>query len=115
MDKARLLMLYIISKEGGIFEDDKHKLLEHARLPPELRAAVNNLSLLGVKVTRERQKPGEKSLRKKKDRRRGPRNEEMPYELSRYVPVLKKIMEVRKLSRHDFGKMASMEKLIGYA
>lgn len=94
MDKARLLMLYIISKEGGIFEDDKHKLLEHARLPPELRAAVNNLSLLGVQLTRERRKPGEKSLRKKKERRRGARDEEMPYELSRYVPVLKKTMEV---------------------
>lgn len=91
-DKARLLMLYIISKENGVFEDDKRKLLEHAKLKGELRDAVNNLSLLGVQVTRERRTAGEKSFRKKKDRKRN-QHEEMPYELSRYVPTVKKVME----------------------
>lgn len=91
MDKARLLMLYIISKEGGLFDDDKHKLLEHAKLKGELRSAINNLGLLGVKLTRVRSK--EKSMRKKRDRRRN-RDEETPYELSRYVPTIKKVMEV---------------------
>ncbi|KAI9313586.1 Sec1-like protein [Dichotomocladium elegans] len=94
VDKARLLMLYIISKENGIFEDDKHKLLEHAKLKGELRDAVNNLSLLGVQVSKERRKAGEKSTRKKKERKRG-QHEEMPYELSRYVPTLKKIMDAQ--------------------
>ena len=87
-------MLYIISKENGILEDDKHKLLEHAKLKGEYRDAVNNLSLLGVQVTKQRRKGGEKSMRKKRDRKRN--QDETPYELSRYVPHLKKVMDVRK-------------------
>jgi syntaxin-binding protein 1 len=87
-------MLYIISKEGGIFEDDRKKLLEHARLPRDLREAINNLSMLGVKVTRVRRKSGEKSLRKKLTRRKSDKTEEQPYELSRYVNNVKKTMEV---------------------
>ncbi|KAI9491623.1 Sec1-like protein [Zychaea mexicana] len=92
-DKARLLMLYIVSKENGIFEDDKHKLLEHAKLKGEFRDAVNNLPSLGVQVTKQRRKGGEKSLRKKKERKRS--QDETPYELSRYVPQLKKVMDAQ--------------------
>jgi syntaxin-binding protein 1 len=94
-DKARLLMLYIIWKEGGIFEDDKRKLLEHARLQGELRDAINNLPLIGVKLTRVR-KP-EKSSFLKKRRQKKNKDEETPYELSRYVPILKKVMDVSRL------------------
>ncbi|CDS07042.1 hypothetical protein LRAMOSA09565 [Lichtheimia ramosa] len=104
-DKARLLMLYIISKENGVFEDDKRKLLEHAKLKGELRDAVNNLSLLGVQVTRERRTAGEKSLRKKKDRKRN-QHEEMPYELSRYVPTVKKVMEAHLSNTLDTSQFA---------
>jgi len=96
LDKARLLMLYIISKEGGIFEEDRKKLLEHARLPRDLREAINNLSILGVKVTRVQRKAGDKSLRKKKERRKTNKDLDQPYELSRYVNTIKKVMEVRK-------------------
>lgn len=85
-------MLYIIWKEGGIFEDDKNKLLEHAKLKGELRDAINNLPLIGVKLTRIR-KP-EKSSFLKKRRQRKNKDEETPYELSRYVPVIKKVMDV---------------------
>lgn len=89
-------MLYIISKEGGIFEGDRKKLLEHARLPRDLREAINNLSILGVKVTRMQRKAGEKSLRKKKERRKTNKDLDQPYELSRYVNTIKKVMEVSK-------------------
>ncbi|KAI8338123.1 Sec1-like protein [Chlamydoabsidia padenii] len=92
-DKTRLLMLYIISKEGGIFEDDKRKLLEHSQLSREHREAIGNLSLMGVQVTKNRRAPGEKSLRKRLPRRRPNKDEEQPYELSRYVPALKKSMD----------------------
>lgn len=87
-------MLYIISKEGGIFEEDRKKLLEHARLPRDLREAINNLSMLGVKVTRVRRQSGEKSLRKKLTRRKSDKTEEQPYELSRYTTNVKRAMEV---------------------
>ena len=95
LDKARLLMLYIISKEGGIFDEDRKKLLEHARLPRDLREAINNLTILGVKLTRLQRKAGEKSLRKRIQRRKSSKDQEQPYELSRYVNTVKKVMEVR--------------------
>ncbi|KAI9476315.1 MAG: Sec1-like protein [Benjaminiella poitrasii] len=91
IDKARLLMLYIIWKEGGIFEDDKIKLLEHAKLKGELREAINNLSLIGVKLARVRRTDKTSFLKKRRQRRN--KDEETPYELSRYVPVLKKVMD----------------------
>ncbi|KAI8986322.1 Sec1-like protein [Pilobolus umbonatus] len=91
-DKARLLMLYIIWKEGGLFEDDKRKLLEHAKLKGELRDAINNLPLIGVKVTRVRN-PEKSFFKKRRDRSKRNKDEETPYELSRYVPVVKKVME----------------------
>ncbi|KAI8141031.1 Sec1-like protein [Fennellomyces sp. T-0311] len=103
-DKARLLMLYIISKETGIFEDDKHKLLEHAKLKGDYRDAVNNLTLLGVQVTKQRRKGGEKSARKKKDRKRN--QDETPYELSRYVPQLKKVMDAQMSNTLDPAQFA---------
>ncbi|KAI9273019.1 Sec1-like protein [Phascolomyces articulosus] len=111
-DKARLLMLYIISKENGIFEDDKHKLLEHAKLKGEFRDAVNNLNLLGVQITKQRRKAGEKSSRKRKDRKR--QQDETPYELSRYIPQLKKVMDAQlsntlEASQFAFTRQSDMD------
>ncbi|KAI8384493.1 Sec1-like protein [Radiomyces spectabilis] len=105
VDKTRLLMLYVISKEGGLFDDDKRKLMEHARLPNDLRDALDNLGLLGVKVTRERHS-GEKSLKKRMPRKRGSREEETPYELSRYVPTLKKVMDAQLCNSLDSTQFA---------
>lgn len=111
MDKARLLMLYIIWKEGGIFEDDKKKLLEHAKLKGELRDAINNLPLIGVKLTRVR-KP-EKSSFLKKRRQKKNKDEETPYELSRYVPVIKKVMDVSRSYRDLKGAQTHHRRMIG--
>ncbi|CAO3658545.1 unnamed protein product [Umbelopsis ramanniana] len=104
LDKARLLMLYIISKEGGIFDEDRKKLLEHARLPRDLREAINNLTILGVKLTRLQRKAGEKSLRKKSQRRKSSKDQEQPYELSRYVNTVKKVMEANITGTMDAGQ-----------
>ncbi|RUS20042.1 hypothetical protein BC937DRAFT_86503 [Endogone sp. FLAS-F59071] len=92
-DKTRLLSLYIISKDNGLLEDDRRKLLEHARLDSQLREAINNLSLLDVKISKPPRKPGEKSTKKKREKKKRGEEEEVPYELSRYVPVIKKVME----------------------
>lgn len=93
-DKARLLSLYIISKDNGLLEDDRRKLFEHARLDSQLREAINNLSLLDVKISKPPRKPGEKSTKKKREKKKRGEDDEIPYELSRYVPVIKKVMEV---------------------
>ncbi|GAA5812262.1 hypothetical protein MFLAVUS_005712 [Mucor flavus] len=103
-DKARLLMLYIIWKEGGIFEDDKRKLIEHAKLKGEYRDAVNNLPLIGVKLTRIRQP--EKTNFLKKRRQKKNKDEETPYELSRYVPTLKKVMDAHLSNTLDPNQFA---------
>lgn len=105
-------MLYIIWKEGGIFEDDKRKLIEHAKLKGEYRDAVNNLPLIGVKLTRIRQP--EKSNFLKKRRQRKSKDEESPFELSRYVPTLKKVMDAHLSNTLDpkqftFTRQSDME------
>lgn len=92
-------MLYIIWKEGGIFEDDKRKLMEHAKLKGELRDAINNLPLIGVKLTRVRRQEKSSFIKKRRERYRRNKDEEQPYELSRYVPVVKKIMEVTERNK----------------
>ncbi|KAI7903180.1 Sec1-like protein [Cokeromyces recurvatus] len=108
VDKARLLMLYIIWKEGGIFEDDKIKLLEHAKLKGELRDAINNLPLIGVKLTRIRRQEKVSFLKKRRQRRN--KDEEAPYELSRYVPILKKVMDAHFSNMLDPSQFAFTRK-----
>ncbi|KAI9145008.1 Sec1-like protein [Paraphysoderma sedebokerense] len=87
-DKVRLLMLYIISKEG-VQDEDRRKLLDHARISLELAESITNLALLGVKLTKA---PKEKRNKGKSNRQKR-RADDVPYELSRYVPALKYTME----------------------
>eukprot|EP00158_Paraphelidium_tribonemae_P008493 Partr_v1_DN28591_c1_g1_i2_m73046 putative syntaxin binding protein len=85
-DKVRLLMLYIISKDG-LKEEDRRRLFEHANISSELSTAITNLALLGVKLAYSKQKKATKNTKKSKKR-----DDDVPYELSRYQPVLKKVM-----------------------
>lgn len=48
-EKLRLIILYIISK-NGITQEALGKLFTHAMLDPQLRQEVENLSLLGPNV-----------------------------------------------------------------
>lgn len=95
VDKARLLMLYIIWKENNVGEEEKQKLIGHAKLPNELRDAVNNLTVLGVKQQRVKRQERMSFMKKRRERKRN--DEERPYELSRYVPIVKKVLDVRKI------------------
>lgn len=93
--KVRLLMLYVIGKEG-LRDDDRRRLLEHANIPAELTAAISNLSLLGVNIseTDDKKKFGLRFPWKRKQR---PQNtfgsDEVSYELSRYMPYFKQILK----------------------
>ncbi|KAI8888916.1 Sec1-like protein, partial [Backusella circina FSU 941] len=113
-DKTRLLMLYIIWKEGGIFEDDKRKLFDHARLSNDLRAAINNLPLIGVKLIRVRQEEKSFFNKRRRDKHTQNKDEETPYELSRYVPVLKRVMDAHVSNTLDpkqfaYTRLADMD------
>ncbi|KAH8549756.1 Sec1-like protein [Umbelopsis sp. PMI_123] len=89
-DKTRLLMLWIASSEGQVDEDKKQNLLAHARLDQDYKEAIENLSLLGVQLSKSANKQGEKS---KKEKKKQDSSQEVPYDLSRYVPVVKRVSE----------------------
>lgn len=98
-------MLYLISRDG-ISDEERRKLVQSARLSPEEAESLTNLSFLGHRLT-----PGPNSkavpdprrayvgssvtgkLTKKKGGQKEQEEEDRPYDLSRYVPTLKYIME----------------------
>lgn len=92
-DKIRLLSLYIISKEG-VQDEDRRKLLDHAQISPMESNAITNLTLLGVRLSKA-PKSGKGKDAKKKDKKVTKKSgaDDVPYELSRYVPVLKTVLE----------------------
>ncbi|CAO3670948.1 unnamed protein product [Rhizopus stolonifer] len=103
-DKARLLMLYIIWKENNVGEEEKQKLIGHAKLSSELRDAVNNLTVLGIKQQRVKRQERMTFMKKRRERKRN--DEERPYELSRYVPIVKKVLDTHftdHLDANQFG------------
>ncbi|CAJ0836893.1 2377_t:CDS:10 [Entrophospora sp. SA101] len=87
VDRVRMLMLYMMYK-NGIFDDDRRKLLAHAGISSQDSEAINNLGLFGVKLVKSPQ--GNK--RKVKKYRQKP-GEEIEYEISRYVPRIKLVLE----------------------
>eukprot|EP00126_Sphaerothecum_destruens_P007353 Sdes_comp19812_c0_seq1m11951 len=82
-DKLRALMLYIIVK-NGIGQADRERLLNYAQIPTNDWCIVENLAKLGVQVTSE-------ATKKTKVKRRE-RTEEK-YNLSRWTPIVKDIIE----------------------
>lgn len=85
LDKVRVIALYIMYRDG-VPEEDRRRLYEHCRLTRQERAAVDNLVSLCVRVTRA---AGER------DTKRGLKNRfvESDYDLSRYRPLLKTVLE----------------------
>lgn len=85
-DRTRLLMIYIIFKQG-IFPDDRSKLMKHAKLSASLQQAIVNLDLLGV--------PSTKDARNKRSRRlkTTPATVDEAFELSRFAPLLKTVID----------------------
>ncbi|KAF8986449.1 vacuolar sorting protein VPS33/slp1 [Entomortierella lignicola] len=90
LDKLRLLMLYVICRDG-LRAADREMLFEHAKLSDGNAEAVRNLALLGINVERGGSNPRNKKKpfypRKKLE------DEEQPYDLSRYITKAKKVVE----------------------
>ncbi|CAG8704301.1 3446_t:CDS:2, partial [Dentiscutata heterogama] len=85
--KVRVLMLYMMYK-NGILEEDRRKLLAHARISLPENDAINNLTLFGVKLIRS----SSSTFKKTKKYRQKPEDPDC-YEISRYVPRLKLVLE----------------------
>ncbi|EAL65456.1 Sec1-like family protein [Dictyostelium discoideum AX4] len=87
-NKIRLLMMYIISQDG-IKEEDRRRLMEMAGISQSEQNAFTNLRYLGVTLMKGAK--GKKPISPPKNRKSESGN--VPYEVSRYVPVVKDIAE----------------------
>ncbi|KYQ92769.1 Sec1-like family protein [Tieghemostelium lacteum] len=88
MDKLRLLMIFIISQEG-IKDQDRKKLMDLANLSQDEQSSVANLFYLGVTLLKGAK--GKQKLQINKARKA--ESGDVPFEVSRYVPLLKDIVE----------------------
>uniref|UniRef100_H2YQS7 Syntaxin binding protein 1a n=1 Tax=Ciona savignyi TaxID=51511 RepID=H2YQS7_CIOSA len=85
-DKIRIILLYIVIK-NGIPEDNLKKLIHHAEISETDQACIRNFSHLGVTIVNNE---GRKKSGPKLDRR----EHEATYQLSRWVPMMKDVMEM---------------------
>ncbi|XP_041451337.1 protein ROP isoform X2 [Drosophila obscura] len=84
-DKVRIIALYVMIK-NGISEENLTKLFTHAQLSPKDQDMVRNLSYLGINVIADSRKKVYSVPRKE-------RITESTYQMSRWTPVIKDIME----------------------
>ncbi|KAI1791834.1 Sec1-like protein [Ganoderma leucocontextum] len=94
LTKVRIIALYIQHRDG-VPDEDRRRLYQHARLTVAEQDAVNALVYLGVRISRQL---GDKDTKKKIKQK--PSNEE-EYELSRYKPVLRTVLEEHVSSKLD--------------
>lgn len=100
----RIIALYVQYRDG-VPDEDRRRLFQHARLSLAEQDAVNALTYLGARITRVRllfspfplqltvsvQGPNDRDTRRRLKHRQ--KNED-EYELSRYKPLLRTVLEV---------------------
>jgi syntaxin-binding protein 1 len=93
-NKVRMIALYIQYREG-VPDEDRRRLYQHARLTRPEMDAVNALVHLGVRIGRGlTDKDIKRRIRPKK-------SDEEEYELSRYKPLLRTVIEDQVSGRLD--------------
>ncbi len=89
-DKVRIIALYIMYCDG-VPDEDRKRLFQHARLGRYEMDAVDNLVHLGAQVVRDATASGWDAWFKKGKRKQQPGENE--FELSRYQPLVKLMVE----------------------
>eukprot|EP00735_Rhodelphis_limneticus_P007533 TRINITY_DN20099_c0_g1::TRINITY_DN20099_c0_g1_i1::g.15642::m.15642 TRINITY_DN20099_c0_g1::TRINITY_DN20099_c0_g1_i1::g.15642 ORF type:complete len:633 (-),score=173.74,sp/Q54QC8/SEC1_DICDI/41.18/7e-155,Sec1/PF00995.18/1.1e-136,GARS_C/PF02843.11/2.9e+03,GARS_C/PF02843.11/0.5 TRINITY_DN20099_c0_g1_i1:410-2260(-) len=98
-ERLRLIITYLITQEG-LSDSDRRRMVEHAELTPEQLNAINNLHYLGVTLVKGTKKQSKGKVMKKKRK-----TDDVGYDLSRYTPTVKDIVEEMlddRLSLIDF-------------
>jgi syntaxin-binding protein 1 len=90
-DRLRLIMLYIIYRDG-VIPGDIQRLLAHSSLPPQDAEVVSNLELLGARPTKVL-KENRPALVPLFPRKTAPTATNEEYALSRFEPALKLLLE----------------------
>ncbi|KAL0850415.1 hypothetical protein ABMA28_012227 [Loxostege sticticalis] len=109
-NKMRIIALYIMSK-NGISEENLNKLVTHAQLEPSDKQALLNLANLGLNVVVEGNRKKQYQVPRKE------RITEQTYQMSRWTPVVKDIMEDAiedKLDQRHFPFLAGRTQPSGY-
>jgi syntaxin-binding protein 1 len=101
-DKLRLIILYVLFKQG-IVAGDINKLLLHAHLPPHDQSLVQNLELLGARVTRPLKDKDARPQTPLFQRKPPPINTQEEVLISRFEPALKQMLEEHIRGTLDAG------------
>ncbi|KAJ7117604.1 Sec1-like snare protein [Mycena epipterygia] len=93
-NKVRIVALYIQFRDG-VPDEDRRRLYQHARLSIPEQEAVNALVHLGVRISRG---PGDRDNKKKIKQKP---NSDEEYDLSRFKPSLKTVLEEHVADKLD--------------